>query len=240
MRFSDFYRQLLRALAPLGRRDDRYRRTNLLVGYVLSLSVLVALANLPLGYGDGLRGPFRALSRADFLPEHALSLVTIQGAQIQSRHTRPRELHELSSELPPAEMDLTPLDEVDDVPAIRPAEILKPDAEDPASNWTRIKDALRLREIVGAQTPPKILASSIVIKYPLSAISRGVEGRVVARFTVKTNGRASGVQIIKGIDPVCDREVVRAIRRAEFSPSRDYGRPVVSTSQLVVRFVIAN
>lgn len=245
MRFSDFKIHTLTGLRRYAsdRRDERphrHRTTNLLIGYVLSLSLLVALSNLPLDIGDGLRGPFRKLGSIDTLTEAPLAIITTQEIRTRNVHARPRERRDYVQELPPADMEFAPLEigESEREP-LSPASILKP-AVDRVPSWVEIKDALLLREIVGAQTPPRIRTSSIEINYPASAINRGVEGRVIAKFTVKINGRASGIRIVEGIDPACDREVVHAIRRAEFSPSRDYGQPVVSTSQLVVHFVLRN
>jgi protein TonB len=72
--------------------------------------------------------------------------------------------------------------------------------------------------------------------YPISARIAGTEGVVAVRFTVQTNGRVSGCQILKSSDSAdLDSTTCRLIEgRFRYRPARDaQGRPiaeVVTTS----------
>lgn len=49
-------------------------------------------------------------------------------------------------------------------------------------------------------------------KYPESAIKANIEGRVITRFTIKTDGSITNVHIIRGIHPDCDSLVMDIIK----------------------------
>ncbi|EGK01418.1 energy transducer TonB [Dysgonomonas gadei] len=49
-------------------------------------------------------------------------------------------------------------------------------------------------------------------KYPESAIKANAEGRVITRFTIKTDGSITNVHIIRGIHPDCDSLVMDIIK----------------------------
>jgi TonB family protein len=49
------------------------------------------------------------------------------------------------------------------------------------------------------------------LRYPITGKLAGVEGRVFARFVVEIDGLISNVEIIRGINPAFDQEVVRVI-----------------------------
>lgn len=76
------------------------------------------------------------------------------------------------------------------------------------------------------------------VRYPLSALKKAVEGLVIVRFVVETSGRASGIRVVKGLDPACDAEVVQAIENARFLPGKREGKEVPAFSQMTVRFVL--
>lgn len=79
----------------------------------------------------------------------------------------------------------------------------------------------------------------ILIGYPISALQKAIQGLVIVRFTVEPSGRASSIEIVKGLDPACDEEVVEAVERARFMPGKRKGRDVPAYSQMTVRFVLA-
>ncbi|MBK5721588.1 TonB family protein [Dysgonomonas sp. Marseille-P4677] len=59
--------------------------------------------------------------------------------------------------------------------------------------------------------------------YPQSAIKANVEGRVIARFTVRADGSITNVHIIRGIHPDCDSLVVDIIKAM---PRWEWGKDV--------------
>lgn len=50
------------------------------------------------------------------------------------------------------------------------------------------------------------------LKYPITSAESGIQGKVTVRFIVDENGNVINPQIIRGIDPACDREALRIIK----------------------------
>jgi protein TonB len=90
------------------------------------------------------------------------------------------------------------------------------------------------------ESPPAIRgglgAYYINIEYPPEAIERQIEGRLVLRFVVGTDGQASDVVVMKSLHPLCDSAAVQALRRTRFVVGRQNGEKVAVRMQLPVRF----
>ncbi len=71
-----------------------------------------------------------------------------------------------------------------------------------------------------------------MIKYPEIARQAGVNGRVFVQFVVDTNGKVTDPVVLRGIGGGCDEEALRVIKKAEFKPGMQRGKPVK------VRYVI--
>lgn len=56
----------------------------------------------------------------------------------------------------------------------------------------------------------KYIASNL--KYPEKAKEEGIQGRVTVRFVVSKQGDITNTVILRGIDPECDKEVVRMLK----------------------------
>lgn len=65
------------------------------------------------------------------------------------------------------------------------------------------------------------------IKYPKQAKETATEGMVYVRFVVQKDGNTGKVEIMRGIDPLLDREAVSVIKSLpKFEPGRKNGKPV--------------
>jgi protein TonB len=65
------------------------------------------------------------------------------------------------------------------------------------------------------------------LKYPPIATENGIEGRVAIRFVVSNKGDVTNVEILKGLDPSCDKEAMRVIRSMpRWIPGMQNGRKV--------------
>ncbi|MCM1256026.1 MAG: M56 family metallopeptidase [Duncaniella sp.] len=65
------------------------------------------------------------------------------------------------------------------------------------------------------------------IRYPESAKEKNIQGRVVARFVVNSDGSIGDVNIVRGVDPDIDAEAIRVIKSLpEFTPGKIDGKPV--------------
>lgn len=49
------------------------------------------------------------------------------------------------------------------------------------------------------------------IQYPVTAQKFGVEGRVMARYTILKDGSISDIEVIEGIGAGCDEEAIRVL-----------------------------
>ena len=79
------------------------------------------------------------------------------------------------------------------------------------------------------------------LKYPKDAAKKEIEGTVVAQFTVEPNGLISSIQIVKGLHPSCDVEVVRVLETtndmgSRWVPAMKDGKPVETKLTLPVNF----
>ena len=73
--------------------------------------------------------------------------------------------------------------------------------------------------------------------YPKVAEEQGIEGTVYIKFIVKPDGSVDEVEIKKGLDPSCDREAVRAIKKMpNWNPGKQNGKTVYVYFTLPVRF----
>lgn len=65
------------------------------------------------------------------------------------------------------------------------------------------------------------------LKYPVVAQEAGIQGRVIIRFVVEEDGSISNVNIIRGIDPSCDKEAIRLIKTSpKWNPGKQNGKAV--------------
>jgi periplasmic protein TonB len=63
--------------------------------------------------------------------------------------------------------------------------------------------------------------------YPQAAVENRIQGKVYLTFIVETDGTVSNVTIVKGVDPLIDKEAVRTIESSpKWSPGLQRGQPV--------------
>jgi protein TonB len=73
------------------------------------------------------------------------------------------------------------------------------------------------------------------LKYPERARKAGIDGRVFLQFRVDKNGHVKNIKVLRGIGGGCDKAAVDVMKKAEFTPGRQRGRPVeVQMSQVIV------
>jgi protein TonB len=81
----------------------------------------------------------------------------------------------------------------------------------------------------------KWLSENLV--YPAIAIDNGIEGRVILRFVVAPDGSVSNVEIQRSLDPSCDKEAVRVIKKMpKWVPGRHNGNTVYAYFTLPILF----
>jgi len=64
-------------------------------------------------------------------------------------------------------------------------------------------------------------------QYPEEAKAQKIQGRVIARFFVSTEGTAEAVTVLKGVHPLLDAEAIRVVSMLKgFTPGKQNGIPV--------------
>lgn len=75
------------------------------------------------------------------------------------------------------------------------------------------------------------------IRYPVEARNLGIEGKVVAKFTVDESGRVQNPQVINSVTQVLDAEVLRIIQEMpQWTPAMKAGKPTSIDIQLPIVF----
>lgn len=72
---------------------------------------------------------------------------------------------------------------------------------------------------------------------PYTAVEQGIQGIVTIRFVVSPDGEVTDIQILRKLDPTCDREAVRVIKSLpKWMPGKQNGKAVPVYFTLPVRF----
>jgi protein TonB len=79
------------------------------------------------------------------------------------------------------------------------------------------------------------------IQFPTIAAEQGISGRVTVRFVVTADGSVENVEIQKGLDPSCDKEALRAVKKMpKWNPGKQNGNPVYVYFSLPINFKLQN
>jgi periplasmic protein TonB len=76
------------------------------------------------------------------------------------------------------------------------------------------------------------------VVYPERAIRANIQGRVYVQFIVNERGEVENPVVIRGIGGGCDEEAIRVVKKAQFTPGMQRGRPVRVQYNLPVIFMI--
>lgn len=75
------------------------------------------------------------------------------------------------------------------------------------------------------------------LKYPVIAAENGVQGTVTLRFVVSPTGEVTKVEVLRQLDPSCDKEAIRVIKSLpQWVPGKQNGKPVPVYFTVPVRF----
>ena len=87
--------------------------------------------------------------------------------------------------------------------------------------------------------PQPIAAQNAPPEYPRDAQRRGQSGRVLLRVEVSADGTATNVDFVqRSGSPELDRAAMNAVRKWRFAPARRDGKPVASSVNVPVDFVL--
>ena len=133
--------------------------------------------------------------------------------------------------------------------AISVADVKGSDSED-AIDIADLKDN---KEVIEEETTPYVAVEqmpqfpggneallkyiSTHLKYPVIAAENGIEGTVTLRFVVSPTGEVTKVEILRQLDPSCDKEAIRVIKSLpQWVPGKQNGKPVPVYFTVPVRF----
>jgi protein TonB len=89
----------------------------------------------------------------------------------------------------------------------------------------------------GYEAIPKFIDDNKV--YPPQAIERGINGTVVVRYVVNTEGKISNVRVQSGVHPLLDQEAIRVVKTISgFQPGRSRGELTPVMFYAPVKFTI--
>ena len=72
--------------------------------------------------------------------------------------------------------------------------------------------------------------------YPFKAKKAGIEGRVFVQFVVNKRGKVENPKVVRGIGGGCDKEALRIVKTANFTPGMQNGKPVKVKFTLIFLF----
>lgn len=77
------------------------------------------------------------------------------------------------------------------------------------------------------------------VTYPQAAQDNGISGRVYLTFVIERDGSVSTVTIVRGVDPLIDKEAKKAIESSpKWSPGLQRGRPVRVRFSIFLNFTL--
>ena len=131
--------------------------------------------------------------------------------------------------------------EIDETSAIKITEVTdveQPDevVEEPVI-FTIVEDMpefpggeLALRRYIGAN-----------VRYPEMAKENDIQGTVYVRFVVDTDGSVSNVEVLRGVDPLLDKEAKRVVETLpKWKPGRQRGKAVKVSHSVPIKFALQN
>ena len=75
------------------------------------------------------------------------------------------------------------------------------------------------------------------MQYPQAALENNIQGRVIVQFVVGKDGSVSDVQVLAGLDRLCDREAVRVVESMpKWIPGKQNGKAVSVKYTIPVMF----
>lgn len=77
------------------------------------------------------------------------------------------------------------------------------------------------------------------LKYPAIAKENGIQGTVIVRFVVTSTGKVEKSEILRSLDPACDKEAIRVVSSLpNWVPGKQNGANVSTYYTLPIKFKI--
>lgn len=118
-----------------------------------------------------------------------------------------------------------------------PSDLERLERENPEQGQAAKDAAAAVAEAIGGNTPPRAV-TRVAPVYTQEALKAKVEGAVLLRATVNTDGTVSEVAVIRSLDREhgLDRQAVAALQKWVFEPGRRNGQPTRTSVQVELSF----
>ena len=79
------------------------------------------------------------------------------------------------------------------------------------------------------------------VRYPVMAKENDIQGTVYVRFVVDKDGSVNNVEILRGADPLLDREAIRVVESLpKWKPGKQRGKAVKVSHSVPIKFALQN
>ena len=76
--------------------------------------------------------------------------------------------------------------------------------------------------------------------YPKEALEKKIEGNVLLKFKVNSNGEVFNINILKGLGFGCDEEAVRIVNQLQYAKKLNRKVRVTTTKKITIKFQLPN
>jgi len=74
------------------------------------------------------------------------------------------------------------------------------------------------------------------LKYPKECIQKQIEGEVIIKYKISPMGQVFQTELIKGIDPECNKEAERLVKTLKYPKHTNRNLKVVTTKKIKIKF----
>jgi protein TonB len=79
------------------------------------------------------------------------------------------------------------------------------------------------------------------VRYPEMAKENDIQGTVYVRFVVDEQGKVTNVEVMRGVDPLLDKEAVRVVQSLpKWKPGKQRGKAVKVSHSVPIKFALQN
>ncbi len=79
------------------------------------------------------------------------------------------------------------------------------------------------------------------VRYPEMAKENDIQGTVYIRFVVDTDGSVKNVEVLRGVDPLLDKEAIRVVQSLpKWKPGKQRGKAVKVSHSVPIKFALQN
>ncbi|MCQ2251979.1 MAG: energy transducer TonB [Bacteroidales bacterium] len=123
--------------------------------------------------------------------------------------------------------------EIQDIPEVEP----EPEPEEEPQVFFIVED---MPEFPGGEVAlRKYIAENV--RYPEMAKENDIQGTVYVRFVVDTDGSVKNVEVLRGVDPLLDKEAIRVVQSLpKWKPGKQRGKAVKVSHSVPIKFALQN